>query len=107
MKITTEETKALYESGKTYQEIADMCGVTKQAIHLRIKGKAKKNTPYVPRTCSECEHFAWATVPESIKKYGFDKCTLSNEITEHYANPIDRPNSRPCKCPYNPLKKGC
>lgn len=39
--MTNREMLELKLRGRTYQEIGDMCGLTRQAIHLRIKNMLK------------------------------------------------------------------
>jgi hypothetical protein len=59
--------------------------------------------PKPPATCGECPEFQndfgdWGF------EYGVTFCRLSNEVTYHYQNPLDRPVPRPTRCPWNPIK---
>ena len=40
--MTTEEMMKMYIDGATYQEIADICGLTKQNVHERVNRYSKR-----------------------------------------------------------------
>ncbi len=46
-RITSERTleyKKLRNQGLTYKEIANLCGVTRQAVHISLKRLAKRDS---------------------------------------------------------------
>ena len=52
-KITTKEMIEMFKSGYSMQDIADMAGITRQAVALRLRRKgisAKKKEPTTPTT---------------------------------------------------------
>ena len=54
----------------------------------------------VPKTCKECTHFSGGE--EKYLKIGISFCSITNEQTWHFVNPVDRSVPRPTQCPYNP-----
>ena len=53
--MTREEMLALREQGKTYQEIADMCGCSRQNVHeiLKRQPKRKMKAPSKSELCEQ------------------------------------------------------
>ncbi|MDF2563727.1 MAG: hypothetical protein K0Q53_122 [Massilibacillus sp.] len=62
------------------------------------RGAIRKN---VPKTCADCIYFDGGN--ELQLRLGISFCTITNEQTDYFINPIDRCVPRPTKCPYNPM----
>ena len=54
--MTTQEMVKMRNDGATYQEIANACGISRQAVHIRIKRAGQTTSKYISQNITFCSN---------------------------------------------------